>query len=81
MKQDFVHLFGSLLRLYCDALSAKQHNITLVYHFPFSLQLWMYHAPLTWYEQESLGHKANFEALLKALSVPPTGRFTRSQNP
>jgi hypothetical protein len=22
----------------------------------------MYHTPLTWYEQESLGHKARFEA-------------------
>jgi len=55
--------------LYCDAQSAKQHNVTLVNHFPFSLQLWMYHAPLTWYVQETLGHKANFEALLKALWV------------
>jgi len=27
----------------------------------------MYHTPLTWDEQESLGHKAHFEALFRAL--------------
>jgi hypothetical protein len=69
IKEDFVHEVGLLLRLYCDARSAKQHNKIFVNHFPFSLQLWMYHAPLTWHEQQSLGHKARFEALLKALWV------------
>jgi hypothetical protein len=27
----------------------------------------MYHTPLTWYEQENLGHKAHIEALLPGL--------------
>jgi hypothetical protein len=27
----------------------------------------MYHTPLTWYEEENLGHKAHFEALSRAL--------------
>jgi hypothetical protein len=29
----------------------------------FSVGVWMYHTPLTWYEQENLGHKAHIEAL------------------
>jgi len=56
----------------------------------------MYHTPLTWYEQESLGYKAHFEAfpqstvvfestlvtwITKTLPVGPTARYTRSQNP
>jgi len=45
----------------------KTTNKTLLSHFPFSLELWMYHAPLAWYKQESLGHKAHFEALPRAL--------------
>jgi len=36
-------------------------------HFPCCLVLWMYHAPLTWYEQENLGYKAHFESLPRAL--------------
>jgi hypothetical protein len=54
----------------------------------------MYHTPLTWYEQENLGHKAHFEALPPALwfasllvqrwipktmPVGPTGRYTFPQ--
>ena len=35
---------------------------TLPNHFSFNLVLWMYHTPLSWYEQENLGHKAHFEA-------------------
>ena len=36
--------------------------------FLFSLELWMHHTPLTWYEQENLGHrKAHFEAFPSAL--------------
>jgi hypothetical protein len=72
----------------------KTTNKTIVNHV--SLELWMYHTPLTWYEQESLGHKAHFEALPRALvfcvcsrckldqktvRVGLTGRYTRLQNP
>ena len=31
--------------------------------FSFCLELWMNYAPLTWYEQEYLTYKVNFEAL------------------
>ena len=56
----------------------------------------MYYTPLTLSEQESLGHKAHFEALprtlisaslylvswiTKTLRVGPTGRYTRSHIP
>jgi hypothetical protein len=57
----------------------------------------MYHTPLTWYEQESLGHKAHFRGLVqstvvsaslrvvswitKTLTVGRTGRYSGSQNP
>jgi len=36
---------------------------------PFSLVLWMYHNPLAWKEQENLGNKTHFEALLGALWI------------
>jgi len=43
-----------------------RNEITKLFsHFP--LELWMYHTPLTWYEQENLGYKAYFEALPRAL--------------
>jgi hypothetical protein len=35
--------------------------------FPCCLELWLYPTPLIWYEQESLGHKAHFEASPRAL--------------
>jgi len=69
-------------------------NKTLLNHFP--LELWIYHTPLTWYEQENLRHKANFKAFIqstvvfastilswitKTLRVGPTGRYMTSQNP
>jgi hypothetical protein len=38
---------------------------TFLNHFPSELQ--MYHTPLTWYEQENLGHTAHIEALPPAL--------------
>jgi hypothetical protein len=40
---------------------------TLLNHFPFDI--WKYHTPLAWYEQENLGHKAHIEALPPALWV------------
>jgi hypothetical protein len=42
---------------------------TLLNHFP--LEIWTYHTPLAWYEQENLGHKAHIEAL------PPVLWFLR----
>jgi hypothetical protein len=36
-------------------------------NFLFILQLWMYHTPLTWHEQENLGQKAHFEAFPRIL--------------
>jgi len=57
----------------------------------------MYHTPLTWYEEENLGHKVYFEAfpqsivvfvstlfaswITKTERIGPTGRYTHSQNP
>ena len=56
----------------------------------------MYHVPLTWYEQENLGYKAQFETwpqstvvlastlvsqITKILRVSPTGRYKGSQTP
>jgi len=40
---------------------------TLLNYFLFSPELWMYHTPLTLYEQENLGYKVHFEALPRAL--------------
>jgi len=43
----------------------KTTNKTLQTHFPS--ELWMYHTQLTWYEQENLGYKVNFEAWPRTL--------------
>ena len=40
----------------------KKKSTTLPIQFPFSLQLGMYHTPLTWYEEENLEHMDRFEA-------------------
>ena len=37
--------------LYLNLENTKKTNKTLLNQFPFSLELWMYHTPLTWYEQ------------------------------
>jgi hypothetical protein len=65
MKADHLRKFNSLALPKFGKF--KTTNKTLLNHFPFSLELWMYHAPLTWCEQESLGHKAHFEVLPRAL--------------
>jgi hypothetical protein len=73
----------------------KTTNRSFRNHFPFCLELWMYHTPLTWYEQENLGYKAHVEVfaqstavfaslhivswITKTLHVGPTGRYTRSK--
>ena len=64
MKADRLREFSSLV---LPKFGKIQTNKKLLSHFPFRLELWMCHAPLTWYEQESLGHKAHFEALPRAL--------------
>ena len=41
----------------------KQTHKIVTNHFAFSLDLWIYHKPLSCYKQESLGHKARLEDL------------------
>ena len=41
--------------------NTKELKKSLLNNFPCSLELRMYCAPLTWFEQENLGHKAHFE--------------------
>jgi len=72
----------------------------LTKHYPSIIfllsELWIYCAPLTWQEQESLERQAHFAALLEALGFSSasvvsldlnnylfaglTGRYTGSQN-
>ena len=44
----------------------------------------MYHTPLTWYEQENLGHKAHFRVvcwITETLPIGHIGLYMGSQNP
>ena len=41
-------------------------NKTLLNHFSFELELWMYYTTLTWYEQENLGPKSHSGAWLQS---------------
>jgi hypothetical protein len=43
------------------------NNKILPNHFPCCLELWMYHTPFTWYEQENVGCETHFEPLPGAL--------------
>jgi len=94
MKADHLCKFSSLVLHKFGKY--KGTNRTFQNHFHFCLELWMYHTPPTWYEQENLGYKAHFEALpravvfaslhvvswvTKTLRVGPTGWYMCSQNP
>ena len=52
---------------YIHLENTKHINKILPNPFPCCLQLWMYHTPLLWYEEENLGYKSHFEALPMAL--------------
>jgi len=65
MKVDHQHNFNFSASLKFGKY--KTTNKSFHNHFPFRLELWMYHTPLTWYEQENLGYKAHVEVLPRAL--------------
>jgi hypothetical protein len=95
MKADHLRSFN-FLALPEFGKYKKKSKLFLILFF-LILELWMYHTPLTWYEQENLGQKAHFEAfhrtlwflastvferwITQTLHVGLTGRYTRSQNP
>jgi len=65
MKVDHLHNFNSFALHKFGKYNTTNRNFPN--HFPFYLELWMYHIPLTWCEQENLGYKAHVEALPRAL--------------
>jgi hypothetical protein len=67
MKADHLCNFNSIALPQFEKYNKNKQTNTLLNHFLFILEFWMYHTQLTWHKQEYLGHKANFEAFPRIL--------------